>query len=116
MPMYTSDTELHSLDVALDRSLNNLAFCVGEGGSYIAEILVFPFHGRDHYVAYRLIPTGEKYIFRPTDERICNSHAELACWLVAVGIRKTKYQADKLLTTSTWKADMVNSILLDVKG
>lgn len=107
-----SDTELHSLDVALDRSLNLLAFAVGDDGTYIAEVRAFPYHGHDHYVAYVLTPTGEPDSYRRSHDRIC-SRSELIDWLVECGIRKSKAGAQAFLSKLVWKADIVLSSMVE---
>ncbi len=103
-----SDTELHSFDVALDRSVNNRAFVVGDDGTYLAEVRVFPFRGDDWYVAYLLTSTGEKDSYRMSCDRICN-RSQLIVWVLECGLVKSRVGAEKFLSQRIWKADITSS-------
>lgn len=106
-----SDNELHSMNVALDRSLNNRAFAVGPGGVYIAEVRSVPWRGDTWYHAYRLVPTGTSS-YSMQNDRFC-SRAGLVDWLKDNGIRSTRRDAAAYLSRPVWRADLVPADLLE---
>jgi hypothetical protein len=96
---------LHSLDVALERSVTATAFAIGKDGRAFLKVHMFLYRNDAHFVVYRLLPADED-----SDDTICGRYGLLK-WMVEHTEVKTIRGAQGFLLRRIWEPDAGDPML-----
>lgn len=107
----TYQATLHSLNIALERSVTATAFAIDKDGRAFIKVHMFLYRDDTHFVVYRMIPMGEEN-YKLSDDTICSSYGLLK-WMVEHTEVKTIRGAEGLLKRGIWESDPGDPMLRD---